>query len=65
MIASLQSTGDWKTDMSQLNVGDLIFTSYGHVGIYVGNGRLVHAANPATGVIEGQVWSFIGGGSYY
>lgn len=65
MISSLQASGDWKTDMSQLQVGDLVFPSYGHVGIYVGNGRMVHAANPAVGVVEAPVYSFIGGGSYY
>jgi cell wall-associated NlpC family hydrolase len=38
MISSLQSSGDWKTSMSQLSVGDLVFTNPGHVGIYVGDG---------------------------
>ena len=65
MIASLQATGDWKTDMSQLNVGDLVFPHSGHVGIYVGNGNYLHAANPSSGVIVGPLYSFYGGGSYY
>ncbi|MBM6775291.1 C40 family peptidase [Olsenella profusa] len=65
MISSLQASGDWKTDMSQLAVGDLVFPTTGHVGIYVGNGMMIHAANPATGVVLASVYSFIGGGSYY
>lgn len=64
MISSLKSTGDWKTSMSQLNYGDLIFTSSGHVGIYLGGGQLVHAATPAVGVVVANVWSFYGGGPY-
>lgn len=65
MIASLQATGDWKTDISQLNVGDLVFPHSGHVGIYLGNNTYLHASNPSTGVIISQLSGFIGGGSYY
>jgi cell wall-associated NlpC family hydrolase len=37
---------------SSLQPGDLVFyySPVSHVGIYVGNGQLVHAANPSTGV---------------
>ncbi len=37
---------------SELQPGDLVFyySPVSHVGIYVGNGQLVHAANPSTGV---------------
>lgn len=38
-----------KTDMSQWQSGDLIFWS-GHVAIYVGNGMMIDAGTPATGV---------------
>lgn len=65
MIASLQATGDWKTDINQLNVGDLVFPHSGHVGIYLGNNTYLHASNPSTGVIISQLSGFIGGGSYY
>ena len=39
----------------QLLPGDLVFfntlgTRHSHVGVYVGNGRFVHASNPRTGV---------------
>lgn len=64
MISSLQASGNWKTDISQLNYGDLIFTDYGHVGIYLGGGTMVHAPRPGYSVCTTNVWSFIGGGSY-
>ncbi|MDB5886172.1 MAG: hypothetical protein JWR74_2343 [Polaromonas sp.] len=40
---------------SELMAGDLVFFntlgySFSHVGIYVGDGRFVHASNPRTGV---------------
>ena len=65
MIRSLKSTGDWKTSLDQLSAGDLVFTSAGHVGVYLGNGRMIHAANAALGVCEDIVFAFYGGGSYY
>lgn len=41
----------------QLQPGDLVFFYSGisHVGMYVGNGRIVHASNPRVGVIYGNV----------
>ena len=65
MIQSLQASGDWKTSMDQLAVGDLVFPHSGHVGIYVGDGMMIHAANPSVGVVLAPVYSFYGGGSYY
>lgn len=37
---------------SSLQPGDLVFyySPVSHVGIYIGNGQIVHAANPSTGV---------------
>ncbi len=64
MIASLKSTGDWKTSLSQLNAGDLVFTDPGHVGIYIGNGQMIHAPRPGSSVRIASLWSFYGGGSY-
>ncbi|MBW3624357.1 MAG: C40 family peptidase [Armatimonadetes bacterium] len=41
-------------DQSELEPGDLVFFSNGkrifHVGIYIGNGRMFHAANPRRGL---------------
>lgn len=39
---------------SDMQPGDLIYTSY-HIGIYAGNGKMVHAATPSTGVILDDV----------
>jgi len=36
--------------MSSLQPGDILYTD-GHVGIYLGNGKYVHAANPTDGII--------------
>nr|WP_314638304.1 NlpC/P60 family protein [uncultured Olsenella sp.] len=64
MIDSLKSTGDWKTSMDELQVGDLVFPSDGHVGIYIGGGQMIHAPYPGRTVCIASVYSFIGGGSY-
>lgn len=61
MISSLKRTGDWKTKLSQLNYGDLIFPHSGHVGIYLGGGEMVHASDYGVGVIQSNVNSFYGG----
>lgn len=39
---------------ASMQPGDLVYTSY-HIGIYVGNGKMVHAATPSTGVILDDV----------
>lgn len=51
--------------MSNLRPGDLVFYYSGisHVGMYIGNGTIVHAANPRRGVTYAPVNSmpFMGG----
>ncbi len=44
---------------SDLQPGDLVFyySPISHVGIYIGNGMIVHAANPGTGVVVANVFS--------
>ena len=41
-----------KVSTSALQPGDLVYyySPISHVGIYIGNGQIVHAANPSTGV---------------
>ena len=41
--------------MSQAKPGDLLWWP-GHVGIYAGNGRVIDAGSPATGVSERRIW---------
>lgn len=64
MIDSLQSDGSWKSSMSELSAGDLVFTDYGHVGIYLGDGTMIHAPTPGRTVCTTTVWSCIGGGTF-
>ena len=47
-----------KIPLSQAQPGDLVFYFGGsvhHVGMYIGNGKMVHAANPRSGVIVTDV----------
>lgn len=45
--------------VSQLQPGDLVFYYSGisHVGMYIGNGKIVHAANPRSGVTVAPLMS--------
>lgn len=62
-IARIQSLGNWKTSMSDLQPGDLAFPHEGHVGIYCGGGMWIHAPYPGESVQYTSVYAFIGGGS--
>ena len=64
MISGIKAAGNWKTSQSQLEYGDLVFPSSGHVGIYIGNNQMIHAANASTGVVISTVYAFYGGGPY-
>lgn len=50
-----------KMDFSKLQPGDLLFfATYGgneisHVGIYIGNGKMIHASTPETGIVEANL----------
>jgi cell wall-associated NlpC family hydrolase len=43
---------------AQLQPGDLVFPSSGHVGIYVGNGMMIHAPHPGDHVRIAPVHAF-------
>lgn len=47
-----------RVPLSQAQPGDLVFyfgQGTRHVGIYIGNGKMVHAANPRTGVVVSNI----------
>ena len=48
-------------NQSQLQPGDLIFTHAGHVGIYVGNGNMIHAPQTGDVVKVSPVYKFYAG----
>ncbi len=45
----------------QLQPGDLVFTSSGHVGIYIGNNQMIHAPKPGDHVKVATVYAFYAG----
>lgn len=57
--SSAQMGSGTPVSQSQLAPGDLVFyySPVSHVGIYIGNGQIVHAANPSTGVRVAPVFS--------
>lgn len=56
-----QSTSGIAVSKGDLQLGDLIFFnngsngSIGHVGIYIGSGQFIHAANPSRGVVTDTI----------
>ena len=57
--AAQQMSSGAAVSQSQLQPGDLVFyySPVHHVGIYIGNGKIVHAANPSDGVLVAPVFS--------
>ncbi len=51
--ASQRSCGTAVASLAEARPGDLICYN-GHVGIYMGNGQIVHASNPRTGITTGN-----------
>jgi len=43
---------------SQLRPGDIVWPQWGHVAIYLGNNRIVHASNPRTDVKTSSLYGF-------
>ncbi|TIC88924.1 hypothetical protein E8D34_03180 [Nocardioides sp. GY 10113] len=57
--SSAQFSSGARVSESQLRPGDLVFyySPISHVGIYIGNGMIVHAANPGAGVTTSPLHS--------
>lgn len=64
-ISYLKSKGSWKTDLSELNPGDIVFPHSGHVGIYAGDGMFIDAPKPGMTVQYRALYGFMGGGSVW
>ncbi len=52
-VAAAQYSASQKKDLSQLEVGDLVFYGGGisHVALYIGEGKVVHALNSNKGIV--------------
>ena len=52
-VAAAQYSASQKKDLSQLEVGDLVFYGGGisHVALYIGDGKVVHALNSNKGIV--------------
>ncbi|KRF17953.1 hypothetical protein ASG90_06420 [Nocardioides sp. Soil797] len=57
--SSAQMGSGTRVSSGDLQPGDLVFyySPVSHVGIYIGGGQIVHAANPGTGVVVAGVFS--------
>lgn len=62
LIDWMQENGTWKTSLDELQPGDMLFPSDGHVAIYLGDGMMIHAPHPGASVEVAPVYAFIGGG---
>ena len=57
--SSAQYGSGSRVSADALQPGDLVFyySPISHVGMYIGNGMIVHAANPGTGVVVSDMYS--------
>jgi cell wall-associated NlpC family hydrolase len=57
--SSAQYSSGARVSADSLQPGDLVFyySPISHVGMYIGNGMIVHAANPGTGVVVSDMYS--------
>lgn len=67
-VAAAQYDAATSVSLDDVKVGDLIFYGSGisHVAIYMGDGKIVHAANSASGIITSEITYMtpVGAGSY-
>lgn len=61
-VAAAQATVGTSISSSEMRPGDLIFYSSSggidHVALYIGNGQIIHAANPRRGIIISR-WNYM------
>lgn len=55
--SGLKSVGT-QVSRGSLSKGDIVFPSSGHVGIYIGEGKILHAPQPGDVVKISKLWSF-------
>ncbi|WP_170075928.1 NlpC/P60 family protein [Paraclostridium dentum] len=55
---STQINAGTSVSKSDLQLGDLVFTSSTHVGIYVGNNQIIHAPQSGDVVKISKIWSY-------
>ncbi len=57
--SSAQYSSGPRVSAADLQPGDLVFyySPISHVGMYIGNGLIVHAANPGSGVLVSELYS--------
>lgn len=53
--SSSQRSNGTEVSLDEVQPGDLIFYS-GHVAIYIGNGQIIHASTPSTGIIISSMY---------
>ena len=58
-LVVVQYSSGTPVSTSELQPGDLVFyySPISHVAMYIGNGQIVHAANPSDGVLTAPVSS--------
>lgn len=47
-----------RVSRSAMQPGDIVFPDSGHVGIYLGRGKMVHASNPRTDIKVSTIYAF-------
>jgi cell wall-associated NlpC family hydrolase len=58
---SQQINAGTAVSQGNLQIGDLVFPSSGHVGLYSGNGKFIHAPKTGDVVKEANVYAFYAG----